>query len=250
MTPTVDFTTNCYENDWRIVLGKHYLRVVIDRSAHDFSRRRLVINNVRQRAPVEAAAKAAVDRGDIDEYLFVEDHAAAALEFLQIDRASFGRGYPYSISELVGIYASKADYLLYYMSDSYPKRRHSWIKPALQLLENRGDLVVANPCWNDRFAEAAAESFGQEGDFLIGYGFSDQCFLAKMSVFRSPIYNERNPASERYPGYADEAFEKRVDAYMRNHGAKRLTHRFESYMHRNIPKSGLKRAWRRFRPLA
>ncbi|MEO5758857.1 MAG: hypothetical protein ABIQ51_18555 [Mesorhizobium sp.] len=238
---TVDFEINCYWNDWRIVLGRRYLRVVLDRCAHQFSRRRLIINNVAKRRPVEAAAKAAIARGDLDEYLFVEDHADAALEFFQIDRASLDSGYLYSISELVGIHASTADYLLYYKSDSYPNRRHQWIGQAIQIMESRSDLVVANLCWNDLFEEARLESFDQAGDFLVGYGFSDQCFLVKMSVFRAAIYNEQNPASERYPAYGGESFEKRADAYMRNHGVKRLTHGSESYTHKNVPKGGIDR---------
>ncbi|MEP6567283.1 MAG: hypothetical protein ABJB10_19295 [Mesorhizobium sp.] len=247
---SVDFATKCYENDWQIVLGKDYLRVVVERSAHTFSRRWLIINNVKARGPVEAAAKAAVARGDLDEYLFAEDCADAALKFLQIDKASFGRGYFYSIGELVAIHASTADYLLYYTGDAYPKRRFRWIEPAIQLMESRSDFIVANLSWNDRFEKARSESFGQDGDFLVGYGFSDQCFLAKMSVFRAPIYNEPHPTPERFPAYPAAPFEQRVDAYMRNHGAKRLTHRFQSYTHKNIPKGGLMRVWRRLRPLA
>ena len=248
MALAVDFTTNCYENDWQMVLGKRYLHTVIERCSYSFSKRWLVINNVKQRGAVETAAKAAVARDDIDEYLFAEDHAAAALEFFQIDQASFGRGYLYSISELVGIYASSAAYLLYYMGDSFPKRRHHWIAPALALMERQADLVVANPCWNDKFKKAKQESPGQIDDFFLGYGFSDQCFLAKMSIFRNPIYGEKNQASERYPLYADEPFEKRVDAYMRNHHLKRLTHRSDSYIHQNVPGRGIKRWWRQIRP--
>ncbi len=246
----VDFETKCYENDWEIVLGNGYLRAITGRCAYPFSKRRLVINNVKRRDPVESAARAAIARGDLDEYLFVEDHADAALEFFQIDKASFGRGYVYSISELVGLNASKADYLLHFASDSYPRRQSRWIEPAIELMEGRSDMVVANLCWDNQYRQAEKESFDQAGDFFVSHGFSDQCYLAKMSVFRAPIYGEDNPASARYPDYADDLFEKRVDAYMRNHGAKRLTHRSESYMHRNIPKSGLKRAWRRFRPMA
>lgn len=247
---TVDFETNCYENDWRIVLGRHYLRVVLDRCAYPFSRRRLIVNNVRKRRPVEAAAKAAIARGHLDEYLFVEDRADAALDFFELDRTSLGRGYLYSISELVGIHASTADYLLYYKGDSYPNRRYRWIDPAIRLMESRSDLVVANLCWNDRFDEARSESFDRAGEFLVGYGFSDQCFLAKMSVFRAPIYNEQNPASARYPDYAGDSFEKRADAYMRNHEAKRLTHGSQSYTHKNVPKGGIARVLRRLRPFA
>jgi hypothetical protein len=246
--PTVDFETKCYENDWEIILRPAYLRRVIDRSAYPFSARRVIINNVSDRGFVEAAAKAAIADGAIDEYIFVEDNAAAALDFFQIDKASFGRGYVYSISELVGLHASNADYLLHFASDSYPRRRSRWIEPAIELMEDRSDMIVANLCWNNRYKQARKQSFDVEGDFFISYGFSDQCYLAKMSVFRAPIYGEDHPESARYPDYADELFEKRVDAYMRNHEAKRLTYALQSYTHQNIPKVGLKRAWRQYSP--
>ena len=243
----VDFETKCYENDWEIVLASAYLRAVVGRGAYPFSTRRVIINNVTNRKRVEAAATAAIEVGTLDEYLFAEDPADAALAFFDIDKASFGRGYVYSICELVRLYASKADYLLHFASDSYPKRRHGWIAEAIGLMQSRDDLVTANLCWHGRHDQAEAESFDALGDFLIGFGFSDQCYLAKLAVFRSRIFGEHNPTSERYPDYAGELFEKRVDAYMRNHDAKRLTHRSQSYVHGNIPKGGIKRIWRRLR---
>lgn len=246
----VDFETKCYENDWEIILDPAYLKGVVDRCAYQFSKRRVIINNVSSRPRVEAAAMKAIELGALDEYVFAQDRADQALDFFRIDRNSFGRGYVYSICELVGLYVSSADYLLHFASDSYPMRQHAWLAQAIELMQSRDDLVTANLCWNERYGEAARESFDEAGDFLIGYGFSDQCYLAKLDLFRTPMFNERNTASERYPDYADELFEKRVDAYMRNHQLKRMTHRQASYRHRNIPKSGLGRAWRRFRPLA
>ncbi len=198
--PAVDFSTNCYENDWQIVLGRNYLRGVVDRCAHDFARRRVLINNVKTRPRVEAAARAAVARGDIDEYIFSEDHADAALALLKLDRASLDRAYYYSIAELVSVYLTQADYLLHYKGDCYPKQRGEWIGPALQLLEARGDLVVANLCWNDHFEMAKAESFGEEGDFFVS-----TAFLTNASSRRCRCFARRS-TTKHIP--------KRIDAFL------------------------------------
>jgi hypothetical protein len=65
----------------------------------------------------------------------------------------------------------------------------------------------------------------------VGFGFSDQCFLVRTADFRAPIYNELNDLSARYPGYGGELFEKRVDAWMRNHGFLRATFKHGTYLH-------------------
>ena len=85
------------------------------------------------------------------------------------------------------------------------------------LMNNNEDYFVANPTWNLKFQEAENESFGQTADFYTGYGFSDQCYLIREDRFRSTDIQRKNVLSERYPKYGGELFEKRVDAYMRNH---------------------------------
>jgi hypothetical protein len=98
------------------------------------------------------------------------------------------------------------------------------------------DILVANPAWNNRFGEAKAESFKEDDNWFYSYGFSDQCYLIRAENFRQQIYNEQHAASERYPKYGGNLFEKRVDAYMRNKGLKRVTSKKIAYQHRNYPK--------------
>ena len=237
---TITFETKCYENDWRFLLRTPYLDEMIKRCGITFQRKQLIINNVKDIDTVRAYAEEKVRKGVIDTYYIAADYEREALDFFQIDRDSFGKGYYYSIAELVGIYLSETTYHLHFSSDAImAPASESWIPEAIALMDNREDLVVANPAWNRKFKKVAREAIDETDDFFISYGFSDQCYLVRNEVFRRPIYNERNAASERYPAYGGELFEKRVDSFMRNHQLKRLTHKHASYLHRNFPKNPL-----------
>ncbi len=89
--------------------------------------------------------------------------------------------------------------------------------------------------------EAKQESISEIEHFFVGFGFSDQSFLVRTNDFKKPIYNEYNSASERYPQYGGETFEKRVDSWMRNHQYLRLTYKHGTYIHEDFPNSKLKK---------
>jgi hypothetical protein len=82
-------------------------------------------------------------------------------------------------------------------------------------------------------------------NFYIGYGFPDQCYLVRTNDFRQQIYSYTHPASERYPKYGEELFEKRVDSFMRTKERYRLTSIKANYIHSNFPKS----KWKKTRTL-
>ncbi|MGX5820963.1 hypothetical protein ACWKWU_22385 [Chitinophaga lutea] len=238
----VTFETKCYENDWTFVLKGSRLERAIDRCAFPFSRRRVIINNVRRPGQVRRQADRLVARGVIDDYVLVEDYAGEVLAFFDLDKDAFNGGYYYSIAELTGIYTCPTQYLLHFASDTLPDdSRQPWIAEALRWMEERRDILVANPAWDFRFEHAEEESFGSIGNFYLGYGFSDQCYLVRTSDFRQPIYKEQHPLSARYPAYGGELFEKRVDSYMRNHQRYRITSKDAAYVHRNFPKGGWER---------
>ena len=106
----------------------------------------------------------------------------------------------------------------------------NWVSPALELLQEREDILVANPAWE--LPGADRETIASAGDFDLGYGFSDQVFLARRSELAAPIYDERCLASLRYPtAHIAPTFEQRLDAYMRNHRRLRATYRPTVYQH-------------------
>ncbi len=229
--------TKCWENDWEILLTTKYLENKFARNCYDFDEKLLFINNVNDPEKVRKYAEKAKSKGVITGYHIVADYADEALKFFDIDKSSFGKGYVYSISELVAIYLCRTDYLLHFSGDTTLARRSSWIERTLELFERNPKIKTATPLWTVMLDLAKAEAIEEDGEFYIGYGFSDQCYLVKVSDFRARIYNETNASSARYPKYGGELFEKRVDAYMRNHGWYRATTRSAAILHKNFPRS-------------
>lgn len=240
--PTITFETKCWEGDWEYMLKEGYLDRMLDRCHYSFDRKILYINNVENIEKVRSAAQRKIDEGVIDEFVIVEDYAQKVLEFFKIKREDLKGGYYYTISELTSIYLCKTDLLLHFSSDACLENNNSgWVSRAIDLLTQSKDFFVVNPTWDNNYEEAKLESDAEIEDWYIGYGFSDQCYMVRTLDFRKPIYNERNIESERYPAYGGELFEKRVDAYMRNHELKRATSKDTTYFHQNYPKK--KKSW-------
>ena len=192
---------------------------------YHFHHKHLIINNVKNRRLVERYCHLKKKQGLLMLITLPEDFSDEVMAHFGIVPGSFNGGYVYSISELLGIYKCETVFLLHFSSDSLLIRNNEWISTAISLMNSNEDYFVANPTWNLKFQEAENESFGQTADFYTGYGFSDQCYLIRKTDFDQQIYNEKNVLSERYPKYGGELFEKRVDAYMRNHHKFRLTHK-------------------------
>jgi hypothetical protein len=102
-------------------------------------------------------------------------------------------------------------------------------------LENHPRAFSANPLWTRDLEEARRESFLETVDTFLGYRFSDQCYLIRTEALRGPIYNEKNQHSEMSPAHAGNSFERRVDAYMRNHARYKITYKWAHYLHENFP---------------
>jgi hypothetical protein len=240
--PTITFETKCWEKDWKLVMRTGRLRKMIRMCRHDLDERILYINNVENREKVLAEAYKYIKDGTLTSAVFVDDLAQQALDFFEIDRGSFKGGYYYSIQELAGIYNCRTDYLMHFSGDSMITNREPWIDAAIGRMEADKSILVANPNWDRKNTEAKAESLSEDAEFFRGFGFSDQCYLIRAADFKKRIYNEKHEASRRYPDYAGEIFEKRVDSYMRNHNLQRITSMKAFYRHQNFPRDPLRRA--------
>lgn len=244
MIPTVTFETQCYENDYEHILKGDRLQKEIQNCNHNFAWRHVIINKVYNRRKVAALAESCKQKGLIDDYYFAEDYIDQALQHFGIKKSSFREGaYAFSRCQLVGLYLCKTDYLLHFTTDSYIKDANAstWVKDAIVLMEKYPKYACATPLWNHSLKGARAKAIEQFGDWFAGYGFSDNCYLVPSRLFKQQIYNEYNPASDRYPTDAGERFEKRVDSFMRNHGYLRLVNTTVSYIHSGIPKKRLQR---------
>ncbi len=237
---TVTFETKCYENDWEYLLKAGRLEKAVGLCRYPFDRVVLHINNVKDPDKVAAYASRLLHSGVISDVVRVSDYAGQVLDAFGCDAESFKGGYYYSIAEMTAIYLCKTDYLLHFSSDTIMANREEWIGSAIGRMEENPEILVANPTWNDKFHRAREGSITEDDAFYTGHGFSDQCYLIAPARFRSPIYNERHPVSQRdFPPYGGESFEKRVDAYMRNHGYLRITSKRASYRHQNFPRNRL-----------
>jgi hypothetical protein len=228
---SVTLETKCWDADWELILKTDRLRTLATRNCFDFVERVLMINNVTDVRTVTKYATRAVDRGLLTRYVVVDEHASEALRFFQLSPEALTRGYVYSIAELVSVYLCRTDYLLHYAGDCVPAMKCDWLPRTLEFMQANPQVKVANLTWDHKYDEAKSESSYETDNFYVGFGFSDQCYLVRTCDFRAPIYGERNIASERYPDYGGELFEKRVDAWMRNHQHLRATFRHASYVH-------------------
>mgnify|MGYP003586811022 CR=1 FL=1 len=155
----VTFETKCYENDWEILLKTNRLEQMIENCNYIFNKKVLYLNNISNMESAIIEADFAVKKGIIDEYYIVEDYASAALQFFNLDIASFAGGYYYSIAELVGLYICQTPYLLHFSSDSImSKTSVPWIAQSIIEMEKNSNIIVANPIWNFQMKEARNES--------------------------------------------------------------------------------------------
>lgn len=208
LRPGVTFETKCYERDWRELLLTDRLSRAIAQHRFPFAERILYVNNVERPELVLRHARRLVDEGVLTDCVLVDEHSEEALLFFGLTEEDFQGGYRYSIAELVALYRCRTEYLLHYAGDCMLEEPTDWLRPCLERMRLQRSIVAANPVPNGRMDEAAREALLTDGDFHLGYGFSDQCYLVRTLDFRARIYGERHPASERYPAYGGELFEK------------------------------------------
>lgn len=240
---TVTFATNCWENDWKyILLDPIYLQTkLIENNCYPFDEKILIINNVKDRDLVVHHAKKKVEENIISKFFVAKDFEREVLDFFSLKKEDFKakKGFQdewvfyNGICVLTAIYLSKSDYFLYHTGDSFLQEPINWIPKAIDLMEKKKLYKVANLTWNNNLLEVKRESYKTNSFFYVSKnGFSDQQFLVKLKDFRSPIYNEIREDSHHFP--RGDVFEKRVFSFMKNHGWKRITYRYGSYIHKNI----------------
>jgi hypothetical protein len=237
----VDLTieTKCWGRDWRWVLDHSRFNTLRKRCGASEAKWILWVNNGAAQDAMAEAAEGLKKAGLIDEWGLVSDHAVSALTHFKIDPASFKGGYNYSIAELVGLYRCGTPYLLHFAGDTLPGNNTTdvWLPTLLQGLRDHPEWAVVNLSWDGKYAEVRRDAGEILEPWAIGYGFSDQMYLVRSAEFKAAIYNETHVAGQRYPAYGGNLFEKRVDAYMRNHRRLRATLLTAAYEHKNYPKT-------------
>lgn len=247
--PGVTFATSVWEQDWeKILCHPTYLKEMqIARHCFSFEKKILVINNVKDPAKVVKVAEERKKEGILTDVIVAKDYESSLLSFFQLERKDFRKGvdahlYPNVTDDwvfynatgpLAAIYFCQTPYLLYMTGDSHLKEPVQWIEKAITLMERNPKYKVSNLTWNNDYQGAKKESFRKKKDFFVAKeGFSDQCFLVRMSDFQRPIYQEIRKDAHHFP--RGDVFEKRVFSFLKNRGYQRLIYRYGSYTHENI----------------
>ena len=189
-----------------------------------------IINNVNDRTDAESRAHDLLKAKEIDAYYFVADHIATALKIVGLSVQDL-KPIPHFIDwALVIATIPGSEWILHWDAEIKLEHQEDWITPARELMEKEPKILTANPNWRQLTLEQ--ETRYTLEDFAIGYGFSDQLFLARRKDLNATIYNYFCPISLRYPlAHLGSTFEKRIDAYMRNKGRTRATYKKLCYIH-------------------
>lgn len=219
----VDFLVNCYERTYRDVLAPGFMAARVAEQQREFAAVTVLVNNVDDRPAAERLAAAAVESGEVTRVVFVEDHLEEALRVTRLRRSSMQRLPHFTDWALAALVLGGPDWLLHWDAEAVLDEPCDWVSPSVAYLAAHPGIVVANPeSW---FRLARREAQHVDGDFAVGYGFSDQVYLMRRSQFARPIYRKIAPASWRGPlSHVEPIFEQRVDAWMRRTGHLRATY--------------------------
>lgn len=225
----ITFETGCYEKDYRYILTDDHIRNITNGWHYPFSKVVIIINNVKD---IDDAKRRADKLKSIDEYYVVSECEDKALEFFNVKKSDFVDGWKYSAVPLVGVYVCDTKWLLFCTNDVSPIANDStWMSMAMRIMDEKHRIFVANPIWDWKHDEAINEAEVQTADWYVGYGFSDQCFLIKASEKEKIDLSLQHHTGIKYPKYASEHFEKKINAYMRNNGLLRITYKHTAYHH-------------------
>jgi hypothetical protein len=233
MSEAVDLVVNTFEATYRSVLEPGFFETIERQNCRRFDRTVALINNVSDRGDAERRAEELVRRGAVSAYYFVEDRLPEALRRTGLTKGQLGRALHYTDCSLVAVTLPGSPWLVYWDAEVRLLEPVNWIDPALRLFAEDPRVLVANPSWGQGLERETLEA---RGNFSLGYGFSDQVFLARRSALAAPIYRHRCVASWRYPRvHAGLIFEAQVDAYMRARRRLRGTYRKATYLHPTRP---------------
>lgn len=233
----VELVFNCFERTIEYVTESDVLHDLALENSYPFARRTLLVNNVESPRKWLSALDRLVSTHVVDRWLSVADALPQALAVTGLRMRDIRPRQHWSDFALVAVSLPGPSFVCYCDPEVELAVPGDWITPSIALMNSDPRVAVTNPRWT---ASSAVEEKADEiiGDFLVGYGFTDQVFLAKRDELARPIYRSwlpiavRSPASLRYPAAFDSAvFEMRVDAYMRAKKRRRATHRWITYTH-------------------
>jgi hypothetical protein len=230
MSNQVDLVINCFERTYRDVLLPGFFPEIERQNGRRFTGRIVLINNVDDRDHARNLASELKNKGEIDSFYWVAERLDAALQHVRLRRQDLGRLPHHTDCAIVMQTLPGSPWVLYWDAEIRMVRPGNWVDAAVEFMESDSRILVSNPSWSAVMPER--EIVETKGDFALGYGFSDQVFLARRNELTSSQYGLRCLASLRYPtAHIAPIFEERLDAYMRAHRRLRATHLISRYTH-------------------
>jgi hypothetical protein len=215
--PPVDLVVNCFERSYREVLAPGFFPLIVSHNQFAFARRVALINNVTDPADACRRADELLAADEIDAWRFVADLLPAALARTGLTERDLGKLKHWSDCPLAAITMAGSPWLCYWDADVRLAEPVDWITPTIALMDRDPRLLVGSPAHD--MLDLEREAVERVPGFALGYGFSDQCFLARRHALAKPIYGHCCLAGARYPtAHLANIFEQRLDAHMRvNH---------------------------------
>ena len=222
---------------YRQILSRGWLQQIAQNCGCEFRRKVLVKNN----SPWDCHAVTEQERlcagrladGSIDLTISAILESQTLMKSLGLKYDDFLPLVYQSLADLAAINHCSTKYMVFFCGDAVPWGRSNWVNEGIEVLEKKPEVMIVNPVWNGFYDHAKNESFAEDEQCYYQRGFSDQCYLARAADLRQDIYHEQNDESDRiYCGPHGNTFEKRVNAYMRNHGKIRVSLKSAAYLTR------------------
>lgn len=228
---SVELSVTVWERTWRDVLtADHFDRIAAD-VGRRFERTTVTVNNVDDPTAVRRRLDELVSRKVIDGFVEVVAALPSALARTGLTMTDLSPLEHYSDHFLVKVCEPGPRFLVHWDTDVRLTVPGDWVTPSIAYLQAHPEVVVASVGWPDTWS-MDDERLDVDGEFDLGYGFTDQLFLIDRTRFARPIYRRVAPASWWYPtSHIAPIFEQRVDAWMRTDHLKRAIYRKVRYFH-------------------
>lgn len=218
--PVVDLCVNTFTRTQDMVLEPGYFDMVAAEHRHDFEHRTLLLNNVTPNAVPRA--QELVERGEITRWLYVENRLGPALRRTHLHRFDFGRHLHISDCVLAAICAEGPDWMMYVDAEARLRNPAHWIPKAIDYMERNPRIIAASPEWEHESGignTARIEAEYVEDGIAVGYGFSDQTFLARRADLAVPLAHRplwlRAPGMLWHPSHSGYFLEAIIEGHMR-----------------------------------
>lgn len=235
MSSNISLFTDVWGTYFRQILSPGWISQIAQNCGCEFRSIHVCQNNIPEENLEEycVAISARLDDGSVESFLKIDNCAKHLLIPYGLKPSDFDP-LPYqSLADLCAIHRCDTEFMVFFAGDAVPWGKSNWVHEGIELLVRNPEIMIVNPMWNGFESHARSEHQAETDRFFVGQGFSDQCYLARAADLRKDIYHETNEVSDRrYCKEHGNTFEKRVDAWMRNHNKFRATLKTAYYLTR------------------